>query len=89
MAPQGWSNNMYCCPSCKGQISRTSDSLVCTQCRRQFPIVCGIPDFRIFRDDVYCPLTKLWESESIYDRLLEKGEAKEARKRQDERQENP
>ncbi len=42
-----------CCPVCKADLeegSGGSESFVCSGCGRRFPIILGIPDFRVFPD---------------------------------------
>jgi SAM-dependent methyltransferase len=43
-----------CCPACKGELVdlRERSELHCMQCRRQYPVVLGIPDLRLY-DDPY------------------------------------
>ena len=44
----------YCCPWCKGALERSigagPDGYSCSACRASYPIVWGIPDFRVFPD---------------------------------------
>ncbi len=40
----------YCCPRCKGALAFLSDSYRCAACDAVYPIVLGIPDFRVFPD---------------------------------------
>jgi ubiquinone/menaquinone biosynthesis C-methylase UbiE/uncharacterized protein YbaR (Trm112 family) len=40
----------FVCPSCKGPLSGSAATYSCEQCRREFPVVCGIPDFRLWPD---------------------------------------
>ncbi len=40
----------YCCPRCKGTLSSLPETYVCAACDAQFPVVLGIPDFRVFPD---------------------------------------
>lgn len=40
-----------CCPHCRGELEKPrSDALVCCNCGREFPVLLGIPDLRIFPD---------------------------------------
>ncbi len=39
-----------CCPQCKGSILQKKERFLCNVCKRQFPVIAGIPDFRIFGD---------------------------------------
>ena len=36
-----------CCPLCRGGLVRLPEAYECLPCRRAYPIVCGIPDFRV------------------------------------------
>lgn len=38
------------CPLCKGPVEQAGDSYCCDPCGRRYPVVCGIPDFRILPD---------------------------------------
>ena len=40
----------YCCPRCKGPLTSLTDSYRCPVCQTQYPIILGIPDFRVFPD---------------------------------------
>jgi SAM-dependent methyltransferase len=35
------------CPACRGRLDGTSESLSCRGCRRSYPVVSGLPDFRL------------------------------------------
>lgn len=39
-----------CCPGCKGQLQRSAKAYSCAVCKKVFPIMHGIPDFRLFGD---------------------------------------
>lgn len=40
-----------CCPQCRGDLAQPSaHALRCSACAREFPIVLGIPDLRVFSD---------------------------------------
>jgi ubiquinone/menaquinone biosynthesis C-methylase UbiE/uncharacterized protein YbaR (Trm112 family) len=41
---------LFVCPACKGPLAEPGDSFSCTRCARLFPIVAGIPDFRLAPD---------------------------------------
>jgi SAM-dependent methyltransferase len=52
-----WQGIEIVCPHCRGELRRTADErgdtpgqLACAACHRRFPVVCGIPDLRIFPD---------------------------------------
>lgn len=38
---------MWNCPSCHGSLEKHPQSLECEDCKRQFPIICEIPDLRL------------------------------------------
>ena len=40
----------YCCPRCKGTLSSLPDAYACAPCNVRYPVVLGIPDFRVFPD---------------------------------------
>lgn len=40
----------YCCPQCKRDLAARPESYHCKACARSYPIVLGIPDFRVFPD---------------------------------------
>lgn len=43
-----WSN--FCCPQCRGPVTANAGAYYCPACRRVYPIVFGIPDFRLYPD---------------------------------------
>ena len=40
----------FVCPQCKGPLTELNKAYCCAQCDRTYPVVLGIPDFRIFPD---------------------------------------
>ena len=40
----------FVCPRCKGELIETEEGYRCDPCALAFPILCGIPDFRLFAD---------------------------------------
>lgn len=40
----------FCCPLCKGDLQSGESAYHCPDCDKRFPIVLGIPDFRVFPD---------------------------------------
>lgn len=40
----------FVCPKCKGPLTATPNNYHCAPCSLDFPILCGIPDFRLFPD---------------------------------------
>jgi SAM-dependent methyltransferase len=52
-----WNGIDIICPNCRGELQRVAEErgdatgrLVCLGCSRSFPVVCGIPDLRVFPD---------------------------------------
>ena len=38
-----------CCPDCKNEIVlKENEAFYCRSCNHTYPIVCGMPDFRVF-----------------------------------------
>jgi 2-polyprenyl-3-methyl-5-hydroxy-6-metoxy-1,4-benzoquinol methylase len=42
--------DLLCCPLCKGELAAREDEFFCARCRRAYPVVLGIPDFRVYSD---------------------------------------
>tara|TARA_R110001583_G_scaffold38515_2_gene124495 strand:+ start:21996 stop:23030 length:1035 start_codon:yes stop_codon:yes gene_type:complete len=40
----------FICPACKGELTTSSIDYQCLSCGLNFPVIAGIPDFRIFPD---------------------------------------
>lgn len=40
----------YACPKCRGPVEAAPDAWLCRACARRYPVVCGIPDFRLAPD---------------------------------------
>src|SRR5713101_922753 len=40
----------FVCPACKGPLADSSRMYRCNVCRREFPVIAGIPDFRLSPD---------------------------------------
>jgi ubiquinone/menaquinone biosynthesis C-methylase UbiE/uncharacterized protein YbaR (Trm112 family) len=40
----------FCCPNCKGTLALSETAYFCGPCDKSYPIVMGIPDFRVFPD---------------------------------------
>lgn len=40
----------FCCPSCRGRLVVSPEAYRCAACERSYPIVFGIPDFRLTPD---------------------------------------
>jgi ubiquinone/menaquinone biosynthesis C-methylase UbiE len=45
-------SSAYCCPRCQSGVEAADAAFVCRSCDSHYPIVCGIPDFRV-RPDPY------------------------------------
>lgn len=40
----------YVCPLCKGRLQSSGSMYSCARCERRYPVVLGIPDFRLYPD---------------------------------------
>ena len=40
----------FCCPTCKGVLSFQESEYACSACSKKYPVILGIPDFRVFPD---------------------------------------
>ena len=38
------------CPRCRSSVEQLGDTYLCVDCRHRYPIVLGIPDFRLYED---------------------------------------
>ena len=45
----------FICPQCKGTLSFSNDLYSCLRCHQNYPVVCGIPDFRLDPDPYIAP----------------------------------
>ena len=61
----------YCCPRCKSRLIAAADSYQCTACGSHYPVVLGIPDFRVFPD----PYIDIVEDRRKSERLFERAPA--------------
>jgi SAM-dependent methyltransferase len=43
--------SVWCCPSCRGELACSPDSLACLACGQSFSVVDGVPDLRVDRPD--------------------------------------
>ncbi|MBZ0299519.1 MAG: methyltransferase domain-containing protein [Anaerolineae bacterium] len=41
---------LYCCPRCHGELDSHSERYECNACSAVYPIISGIPDFRVYPD---------------------------------------
>lgn len=46
----------YCCPRCKGPLASAAEKYSCARCAAHYPVVLGIPDFRVFPDPYISPV---------------------------------
>lgn len=40
----------FVCPRCRGELAADTDAYRCARCDRRYPVIGGIPDFRVLRD---------------------------------------
>lgn len=40
----------FVCPQCKSELRHQESGYACQACELRFPVICGIPDFRLFAD---------------------------------------
>lgn len=45
----------YACPSCLNAVINNGKAYRCERCKRSFPLIHGIPDFRASKDPIYSP----------------------------------
>ena len=45
----------FVCPRCKSALSFSNDLYCCPRCDQNYPVVCGIPDFRLHPDPYIAP----------------------------------
>ncbi len=70
----------FVCPRCNRALSSSDDSYSCSPCRQVYPVVCGIPDFRVNPDPYITPsedrnraeLLAEWGRERTYAELLDR-----------------
>lgn len=58
----------YCCPRCKGPLASSRERYRCEACSCEYPVLLGIPDFRVFPD----PYIDLEDDRVKAQRLAEK-----------------
>ena len=69
----------FICPRCKSELSFSNDLYSCLSCDRNYPVVCGIPDFRLDPDPYIAPaedrkrgkLLAEWGRDRTYTELLD------------------
>ena len=69
----------FVCPRCKGALSFSDDRYSCSHCKQDYPVLCGIPDFRLHPDPYIVPaedrkrgkLLAEWGRERTYAELLD------------------
>lgn len=59
----------FVCPACRGELAAIPSAYTCRACDRHYPIVCGIPDFRLAPD----PYIGIEEDRSKAERLFKEG----------------
>jgi len=47
---RGVARRDYCCPVCQGWLRGSADAYQCQRCEKDYPILFGIPDFRLWPD---------------------------------------
>jgi ubiquinone/menaquinone biosynthesis C-methylase UbiE/uncharacterized protein YbaR (Trm112 family) len=58
---------MFVCPACHGPLEASAAAYLCRPCDKRYPIVCGIPDFRLAPD----PYIGILEDRRKAERLIE------------------
>ena len=58
----------YCCPQCNGDLAAGQENYDCETCGRRYPIVLGIPDFRVFPDPYISIIEDRRKAERIFER---------------------
>ena len=64
---------VLCCPACKGEVIETAGGYRCERCHRAYPLIDGIPDFRLSPDpyisfeDEYQKVAVLIEAAARYE----------------------
>jgi ubiquinone/menaquinone biosynthesis C-methylase UbiE/uncharacterized protein YbaR (Trm112 family) len=53
------------CPVCRATLSEQRETLTCTGCEREFPIVLGIPDLRLYEDPLIPKLDDYRKGEKL------------------------
>ena len=59
----------FICPACRGDLTAAPESYACRGCGRVYPVVCGIPDFRLAPD----PYIDIEEDRRKAERLFHEG----------------
>lgn len=59
----------FVCPACRGELETPPSAYACRACGRLYPVVCGIPDFRLAPD----PYIGIEEDRRKAERLFEEG----------------
>lgn len=58
----------YCCPRCKGTLTSATDTYTCPACQAHYPIILGIPDFRVFPDPYISMVEDRRKAQRIFER---------------------
>ena len=59
----------FVCPACRGELETTTSAYACPPCGKTYPVVCGIPDFRLAPD----PYIGIEEDRRKAERLFNEG----------------
>jgi ubiquinone/menaquinone biosynthesis C-methylase UbiE/uncharacterized protein YbaR (Trm112 family) len=60
------------CPRCRGDLEQLADAWLCIACKSRYPVVLGIPDFRVYED----PLIPLEDDYRKGEKLLRASEGR-------------
>lgn len=58
----------YCCPRCKAALTSLPGAYRCSVCNAQYPVILGIPDFRVFPDPYITIVEDRRKAERIFER---------------------
>lgn len=59
----------FCCPVCKGPLTQRRDppAYSCAACERTYPVISGIPDFRVWPDPYIAPAADWAKGQRVWD----------------------
>lgn len=63
---------LFVCPHCRGSLEPTLQKYVCSHCAREYPVICGVPDFRVEPD----PYISIEEDRTKGQRLFRESEGR-------------
>lgn len=52
--------DIFCCPTCKGALSKNTNGISCSACELNFEIINGVPDFFIHTSELLDDLNQVW-----------------------------